>query len=53
MLHDILANASTTKEAEDYLAGSVLQGIVQEEEGSIDDQRPRSVEPPRFKGHFR
>ena len=35
LLHDILANASTTKEVEDYLAGLVLQGIVQEEERPV------------------
>jgi ATP-dependent helicase/nuclease subunit A len=32
LLHDILANASTLKEVKDYIAGLVLQGIVQEEE---------------------
>jgi ATP-dependent helicase/nuclease subunit A len=32
LLHDILANASTEKEVDDYIADLVLQGIAQDEE---------------------
>ncbi|KQC01533.1 DNA helicase UvrD [Pedobacter sp. Hv1] len=32
VLHDILANASTAKEVDDYIAGLVLEGVTQQEE---------------------
>jgi len=32
LLHDILANASTEKEVDDYLTNLILEGIVQEDE---------------------
>lgn len=34
LLHDILANASTEKEVDDYIINLVLQGIIKEEEKS-------------------